>query len=107
MKTIHFSIITAVLIGIVTTLTLTLLVTPTAFAQPGRIFFGSQQPQLSVSDDKINIVWDYYNPDDSLYLATSNDGGSSFGEKIRLNKNDTWDMGIGNTAIDNNNVYHV
>lgn len=83
------------------------LVTPTISAQPGRIFFGSQQPQLSAMDNKINVIWDYYNPDDSMYLVTSSDGGSSLSEKIRLNKNSTWDMGIGNTVINGNNVYHV
>lgn len=102
MKLPFMAIISAVLISVIF-----VLVTPTISAQPGRIFFGSQQPQLSVTDNKINIIWDYYNPGDSMYLVTSSDGGSSLGEKIRLNKNSTWEMGIGNTVIDDNNVYHV
>lgn len=103
MKTLQsITIISSVLIAVIL-----VLVTPTISAQPGRVFFGSQQPQFSVTDNKLDVIWDYYNPDDSMYLVTSSDGGSSFSEKIHLNKNSTWDMGIGNTVINDNNVYHV
>jgi len=102
MKLLFIAIISVILIFVTF-----VLVTPTISAQPGRIFFGSQQPQLSVTDNKIDIIWDYYNPGDFMYLVTSSDSGSSLGEKIRLNKNSTWEMGIGNTVIDDNNIYHV
>ncbi|MGI0093698.1 MAG: hypothetical protein ACREA8_06300, partial [Nitrosotalea sp.] len=82
------------------------MITQVANAQVGRMFFGSQQPQITTSKNVVNISWDYFNPDDSMYSITSSDNGTSFGEKIRINRNNTSEMGFGNTLIDGNNVYH-
>ncbi len=96
----------AAIIVIFVPILVTLMMQPTS-AQPGRLFFGSQQPQIAVSENNVNIAWSYYNPDNHLYLITSNDSGTSFGEKIRLNRNSTLDMGLGNLVINNNDIYYA
>ncbi|MGI0102397.1 MAG: hypothetical protein ACREA7_07365 [Nitrosotalea sp.] len=76
-------------------------------AQIGRSYFGSLQPKIAVSGNNIDIVWQYWNPDRAVYMVTSNDSGTTLGDKTNLSKNSTAFFSFGNMVTSKNNIYYA
>ncbi len=76
-------------------------------AQVGRVYFGSLQPQMTVSSSNLDIVWQYWNPERIVYMVTSNDSGTTLGDKINLSKNSTTFFSFGNMVVSGSDVYYA
>ena len=66
----------------------------------------SDSPRISASGSNVHVVWVY---DDSIFLRTSTDNGTSFGDAISLSRNTTTDGSFARPQIitSNNNLYVV
>lgn len=76
-------------------------------AQVGVAYFGSLQPQITVSGNNLDIIWQYWNPERTVYMVTSNDSGTTLGDKINLSKNNTMFFSFGNMVSSGNNIYYA
>lgn len=76
-------------------------------AQIGRAYFGSLQPKITVSGNNLDIVWQYWNPERMVYMVTSNDSGTTLGDKINLSKNSTTFFSFGSMVASGNDVYYA
>ncbi len=67
----------------------------------------NHQPQVTVSGNKVYIVWvSHYTGNDDIYFTRSSDGGATFGNIINLS-NDPGDSYNPHLSIVGNNVYVV
>ena len=65
----------------------------------------NHQPQVTVSGNKVYIVWvSHYTGNDDIYFTRSSDGGATFGNIINLS-NDPGDSYNPHLSIIGNNVY--
>lgn len=76
-------------------------------AQVGRVYFGSLQPQITTSGNNLDIVWQYWNPERTVYMVASNDSGITLGDKINLSRNDTAFFSFGSMTASGNDIYYV
>jgi hypothetical protein len=68
----------------------------------------SDLPHVVVSDSSVHVLWDDYNLAEGLdvFIRTSTDNGTTFGNAINLNRNTGYSTGIP-IAISGSNVYTV
>lgn len=101
MKTLYLAII------LISSCVLAAVTISPVHAQVGRVYFGALQPQVTVSGNDLNIIWQYWNPKNSVYMVTSNDSGTTLGYKINLSKNSMTFFSFGNMASSGNDIYYA
>ncbi len=83
-----------------------ILVPQLANAQVGRVYFGSQQPQITTFGNNMSITWQYWNPELVINQVTSNDDGTTLSGKIILMKNNTV-LFPSNVRDSKNDIYYA
>ena len=101
MKTLYLTII------LISLCLLAAVIIDPVHAQIGRVYFGSLQPQMTTSGSNLDIIWQYWNPERTVYTIASNDSGTTLGDKINLSKNSTTFFSFGNMATYGNDIYYA
>ncbi|MGI0060902.1 MAG: sialidase family protein [Nitrosotalea sp.] len=99
--------ITVILFAVTLGIVIVVAVIQPASAQEGRIYFGSQQPQIVTSGNNLSITWQYWNPERQVNLIASHDSGTTLSGKITLMKSSTMFSSFSSTLGPGNDVYYV